>query len=363
MTPSRTLVSLLALTALPALPACDGVDTDPGPDLDIVTLEARAGERRVRAWDFGETGVFLETPALGLTISNESRAPSGRIDVTLHGPDAGHFVATGDCRDVFLVPRATCSLRVRFQPTTAGVRHATVRVAEDDGASVEIALTGTGTGSGSDPMLTVDPPVHDFGLTAVGDDVDDVHSFAVRNASARDITDLTVVAAGAGFAIEPGGCGATLRAYETCMATVRLTPAALGPLSGALEIRGGGRSNAATLSGIGAYRVSIGTWWGDGGSGVLTSNPEAFSCDITCSGPISRPCHGVCEALFTGDSEIIAIADPNSRFAGWETCPQVGSTPERCMIPAGLAPVALAGGWQLLDPPSPPTEPTGDPAP
>lgn len=358
MIPSRTLLSLLALATLPALPGCDGVDTDPGPDLDIVTLEARAGDRRVRDWDFGETGVFLETPALGLTIANESRATSGRIDVTLLGPDAGHFVATGDCRDVFLVPRATCSLRVRFQPTTAGVRHATVRVAEEDGASVEIALTGTGTGTGTDPVLVADDTVLDFMTTAAGDDVFDHLTAGFRNASPHDITDLTVSVTGPGFSLDPVGCGPTLRAYDSCLVHVLLTPQSLGPLTGQLEVTGGGRRATVELRAIGAFYVDARAWSGDGNAaGLVTTDPEELMCDIRCG--VTSPCQQHCAAAFTGDVRVIATPAPGSRFGGWSHGPCAGSAEPVCFIPAVVDPVQVAGSWRLQDPPPLPGEPTG----
>jgi hypothetical protein len=358
--PAR-LLPLLSFSTLTALTgACDGVDTEPGPDLDVVALEARAGDRPIRRWEFGETDVFLESPALGVTIANESRATSGRVDVTLLGAGAGHFVATGDCRDVYLTARATCSLRVRFQPTLAGVHTATVRVAEEGGASVEVALTGTGTGSGSDPMLTVDPARVDFGPTAKGDDVDDdyvvrpdVHDVAVRNASPRDITDLTVVATGPGFSVEPGGCGATLRAFETCTAKVRLTPTQLGPVTGALEVRGGGRMNRVELVGTGAYYVHVRVWTGDGGDGLLESDPEGFYCDITCEAT-PPPCVRKCNVLFTGPATITAKPTEDSRFGGWTDGPCAGTQDTTCALPATLDEVHLGGSWRLLNPPQPP---------
>jgi hypothetical protein len=358
MIPSRTLlVWSLALSALPVVAGCDGVDTDPAPDLDIVTLEARAGDRRVRDWDFGETGVFLESPALGLTIANESRATSGRIDVTLHGPDAGHFVATGDCRDVFLVPRATCSLRVRFQPTTAGVRHATVRVAEDGGASVEIALTGTGTGTGSDPVLVAEDTVLDFMTTAAGDDVFDQLTASIRNASPHDITDLSFAVTGPGFALAPGGCGPTLRAFDSCLVHVSLTPRSLGALTGQLEITGGGRRATVALQAIGAFYVDARAWSGDGGAaGLVTSDPELLMCDIRCG--VTSPCQQHCAAAFTGDVRVIATPGPGSVFGGWSHGPCAGSPDPVCAIPAGVDPVQVSGSWRVA-----PTEPAPEPAP
>jgi hypothetical protein len=358
----RTLLrSALSIAALGGVAACDGVDTEPGPDLDVVTLEARTGDRATRAWDFGETNVFLESPALGLTISNESRATSDRVDVTVLGDGAGHFVATGDCKDVYLTPRATCSLRVRFQPTVAGVHRATVRVAEDGGAAVEIALVGTGTGSGADPVLIVDSDDLNFMIAAADDDVSDLLTVGVRNASPRDITDLATVVSGPGFSIDPTGCGSTLRAYDTCLVFVRLIPTMLGPLTGRLDITGGGRAATVALRGTGAFNVNASVWSGQGqAAGLLTSEPAALECDIRCG--VTSPCQQICKANFTGDVRLVATPGPGSRWGGWILGPCTGSLEPVCDIPAGVAAVEVGGSW-LPEETTEPDQPSSTKAP
>ena len=144
------VTSLLALSAC----AADEGDATHEPPPHLGTVELRLGAQALTSHDFGEVVVAQSSDALALTVVNTSLTVTGVLRVRVEGPDAASFDASDvhtDCDDgIVLAPDATCSVRVRFRPSTAGMRAANLVVTATPGGTTTLALTGT--------ALAVPPP-------------------------------------------------------------------------------------------------------------------------------------------------------------------------------------------------------------
>jgi len=93
-----------------------------------------------------------------VTITSTGGSALQITNVEVTGPDAQDFIPGQDCAGTSLDPAKHCDLPVRFQPTAAGQRQATLVIhqnlpAPDQGTT--ITLTGTGTGGPTDPDTCV----------------------------------------------------------------------------------------------------------------------------------------------------------------------------------------------------------------
>jgi hypothetical protein len=96
------------------------------------------------AFDFGAATSGTRSPAQTFVVRNDGDGAVEMGSVSIVGPNLGQFQVTGDeCTGVALGPAGKCLVRVRFTPTSAGAKEATLRVAGEDGAHTA-ALSGEG---------------------------------------------------------------------------------------------------------------------------------------------------------------------------------------------------------------------------
>jgi hypothetical protein len=194
-----------------------------------------------------------------LTYTNSGDVSTPALAVVRGGADPTQFVIDADtCSGIALAAGTTCSVTVRFVPTGAGSRSATVQVS--GGA---VSATGSATGSGLNTAALVVAANHDFGSVVDGAVSADV-TFTVRNtgdvASGTLSTGLGGAAPGQ-FALGGDGCtGMTLAGggLATCTIVVHFAPTSMGPHSALLTASAspGGQSSV-TLDGTGLLPASI----------------------------------------------------------------------------------------------------------
>lgn len=215
------------------------------------------GISRARAFASIATGA---TDTVTHTVTNTGSAPTGTLTTSVSG-GAAFAITTDLCVGRSLAPAETCTLDVRFRPTTVGMHSATLTVG--DGAT-----TGTSSlrGTATPPSpLQISPATFDFGVwPTMGAPVGPgPQVFTVTNSGSTTGT-LTVTApADATFAITADTCaGTTLASGGTCRITVAFAPgtsagvhtASLGVSASpggtaSASLRGvGGTANGLTLS-------------------------------------------------------------------------------------------------------------------
>ncbi len=107
---------------------------------------------------FGNQNVGVASGVQTVIVTNTGNAALTVASATLSGTNAANFAVTNGC--VAAVPPApgpgnTCTVSVRFTPSTNGAKTATLTIASDDPTrpSVTVALTGTGVS----PVISMTP--------------------------------------------------------------------------------------------------------------------------------------------------------------------------------------------------------------
>jgi hypothetical protein len=95
--------------------------------------------------DFGVAKVGSVGTTREIEIANTGNMPGGLFIAVVAGGAIGSFqILDENCTGVELLPAATCTLQVRFQPVTEGVKKATLGLFGDNDGPTPIVLTGVG---------------------------------------------------------------------------------------------------------------------------------------------------------------------------------------------------------------------------
>jgi hypothetical protein len=160
-------------------------------------------------------------------LTNVGRTALGIASVTVRG----EFIQTNTCGSS-LPPAGTCTISVKFEPTTDGMQNGTLTVV-DSGGTQFVNLSGTAT------PLKFTPASVNFGSVNVGT-TSASKSVTLANVGITTLT-LTSIAIGgtdAGdFALTGDTCGKSLAAGANCKVTITFTPTATGTRSGNVTIK------------------------------------------------------------------------------------------------------------------------------
>jgi len=105
--------------------------------------------------DFGVAKVGSAGTIREITISNTGNMPGGMFIAVIAGGAIGSFqILDENCTGVELAPAATCTLQVRFQPASEGVKKATLGLFGENEGPTPIVLTGVG--GAPDPAPSAD---------------------------------------------------------------------------------------------------------------------------------------------------------------------------------------------------------------
>jgi hypothetical protein len=96
--------------------------------------------------DFGVAEVGSAGTTREITIANTGNMPGGVFIAVIAGGAIGSFqILDENCTGVELLPAATCTLQVRFQPVSEGVKKAMLGLFGESEGPTPIVLTGVGT--------------------------------------------------------------------------------------------------------------------------------------------------------------------------------------------------------------------------
>src|SRR5262249_12484374 len=97
-----------------------------------------------RSLAFGNQPINTISAPKAVTVTN-TNAKAVRIpSIALTGANAGQFASTNNCGES-LAGHATCTINVKFKPTTKGAKSATLNVNGGGGGLRSVTLAGTGT--------------------------------------------------------------------------------------------------------------------------------------------------------------------------------------------------------------------------
>lgn len=97
-----------------------------------------------RALAFGNQAVGTLSAIRSVTVENRTTSAVAVTSIALQGSTPGQFVATNDCGSS-LAGQASCTIKVRFKPTTTGAKSATLTVNGGGGGLRTVTLAGRGT--------------------------------------------------------------------------------------------------------------------------------------------------------------------------------------------------------------------------
>jgi hypothetical protein len=104
--------------------------------------------------DFGVAKVGSAGTIREITISNTGNMPGGMFIAVIAGGAIGSFqIIDENCTGVELAPAATCTVQVRFQPVSEGVKKATLGLFGENDGPTPIVLTGVGSAPDALPAV------------------------------------------------------------------------------------------------------------------------------------------------------------------------------------------------------------------
>ncbi len=186
---------------------------------------------------FGSQVVGSTSSAQAVTLTNNGTSGLTGITVTT----VGDFSQTNNCSTASA--GASCTINVKFAPTSSGARSGSVLISDNAGTQV-LPVSGTATA----PGVSLSPSNINFGNQVVGI-TSTTHSFTVTNNGTATLTVSSVTASG-DFAISSNGCG-SVGATLNCTVQTTFTPSAIGVRTGTVSITDSAGTHAVALTGTG----------------------------------------------------------------------------------------------------------------
>ncbi|MCC6995135.1 MAG: choice-of-anchor D domain-containing protein [Deltaproteobacteria bacterium] len=246
--------------------------------------------------DFGAVTLGGNSGTQTFTVTNTGQQPAGAISTALGGSDAAQFTVTADgCMGQALGANATCQITVRFSPSSAGAKTASLTATASPGGTAIAQLAGQGLSIGN---ITITPTSRDFGSVQEGL-TGTTQVFMLQNTGQSATGGLVTAVTGANaadFSVGSDGCaGVTLAASDTCMVSIGFSPATAGSKIATLTVTGSpGGAAAAPLSGtaLASARLALNPTTNDFNS-VVTGSSVTATFTVTNSGGVSSGVPGV----------------------------------------------------------------------
>ncbi|HJX66250.1 MAG TPA: choice-of-anchor D domain-containing protein, partial [Polyangia bacterium] len=209
--------------------------------------------------DFGKVAANARSAFLTVTVSAVGTAQTGTILYTM--VDDGFEIATGtdvgscgvtDTQSLGGSNPASCTIKVRFHPTSMGVQLATLAITDSvSGQLVNVALKGTSTS-----QITITPATQDFNSVAVNG-TSSAFTFTATNNGLTAVTPtvgfdalspLTTAAFSASTSTTCNNTVTSLAPGSTCVVVLKLDPApsSTGRVGAKLQV--GGTTGTAALT-------------------------------------------------------------------------------------------------------------------
>ena len=262
---------------------------------------------------FGPQAIGTVSPAQTITVTNTG-ASNLLVSQILIQQDGEDFVESDTCADETVLPNATCTISVTFQPSTTDVETAVLQVvdnAQSNGIQ-SVGLTGNATNT-----ITIAPPSLTFGNQAINTtSAAQTVTFTNTGSVAVNIPSVVV---GTGFADTNNCTAAPIAVGASCTVMVTFTPTSAIAYSTNLTFTDSAPNSpqlvGLTGTGTSAATLALTVTEGGTGTGTVTSAPAGISCPSTCTGN------------FASGTAVVLTATPTngSTFAGWGAGPCEGT--------------------------------------
>jgi hypothetical protein len=200
---------------------------------------------------FGNQNVNTTSAARTVTLSNTGTAPLTIASIAIGGTNPGDYAQTNTCAAT-VAAGANCVISVRFTPTAAGARSASLVVTDDSngtaGSTQTVALTGAGV---IPPIATVSPTSLDFG-TQWNNQTSAAQTVTLTNTGTAvlQITGVAISGPRASDYLLTNNCGTSLAVGASCTCSVRFRPTFTGLKTATLTFtdNNGGPSSTQTVA-------------------------------------------------------------------------------------------------------------------
>ncbi len=126
--------------------------------LQSAELYYSAPQATVAGGEFGDETVGEPSPVAVLVVSNVGAQALSIAAASLEGADSADFAITADsCAGRRLAFEQSCTIAVRFTPTTTGETKASIALSDNEPSATAIALSGTGVAANSGPAGPAGP--------------------------------------------------------------------------------------------------------------------------------------------------------------------------------------------------------------
>jgi len=200
--------------------------------------------------NFGNLLVSTVSGTQIVTVANTGFTPLTINSVTLSG-QTFQFAETSHC-PASLASGASCTIGVRFNPTSSGTKTATISVSVASPAvSQNVTLTGVGAFAG--PKNSVTPTSLAFGSQLVST-VSGTRTVTVTNMGLASMTISSINMTGQTFQFtQTNNCPASLTPGATCTISVRFNPTSTGAKAATINVNvaAPATSQAVALTGTG----------------------------------------------------------------------------------------------------------------
>jgi hypothetical protein len=224
---------------------------------------------------FPGTLVGSRSFVLSATLTNTGTAPLTGIAVAI----LGDFSQTNTCAAT-QAPNTSCTIAVTYAPTVAGAESGTLTVTDSLGAQ-SVSLVGTGLVPGA--SLSTAQLV--FGGQLVN--TSSLAQTVIFTNSGSGAVNIASVASSANFT-DTTNCSGSIPAGASCSINVLFTPAATGPLSGAITITDDAGTQVAALQGQGVSKgLAVSPSFAIFGAQQLGATSQAQTLIVTNTGTVA----------------------------------------------------------------------------
>jgi VWFA-related protein len=182
------------------------------------------------SYDFGDIALGSNSEKT-ITITNTTYGSLNFGTISTSGPPFS--ISSDTCSGHTWYKDGTCSLTVRFTPTTKGTSTGSLSISSNDPdqSTATVALSGKGTV----PSISLSEASYDFGTIVLGNN--STKPITVTNTGDAPLIFGTISTSGAPFSISSDTCSKkTVAANGTCSLTVQFTPTSEGTFPGSISI-------------------------------------------------------------------------------------------------------------------------------
>ena len=297
--------------------------------------------------DFG-TIVTNNSSSQTFVVRNGGQQGTSAVTIATTGTDFTIATpGTGDCSGTSpLAPGTSCTIHVKFAPTTTGSKSSTLSASATTGGTKMLSLTGIAVAPGA---LMIAPATRDFGSVPqmmAGTPI----AFTVSNTGGAPTSALTTAVSGSTeFAITTDGCkGMTLAAPGSCSISVTFSPTSGGGKSGTLTVSattGGTASSSLSGTGLTPAALTISPAIFTFPMGTVAGGPPSAAQSFTVSNTGGVASGTVSAAIAGTDATEFSVASSNcTTLAAGGTC-TIGVTfkPTTAGMKSGTVTVTASG--------------------